>query len=99
MVTNLLYVVLLVTYSLLVIGWCISACGILQLPVWALYAIYNTEADTLYEKIAMAFRPTSDWGPIDPELYKLYQHDMHRRKQTQRPARNVFVASWRNVFD
>lgn len=34
---------------ILAIGWCISAIGILQLPIWAIYTIYITKGNTLTE--------------------------------------------------
>lgn len=31
------------------IGWIISAVGIMQLPLWAMYAVYNQKGNTLME--------------------------------------------------
>lgn len=44
-------------------GWTIAAFGILQLPLWCIYAIIKQKGDTWTEKIQGAFRPKSSWGP------------------------------------
>ncbi|KAG4076274.1 hypothetical protein HA402_014823 [Bradysia odoriphaga] len=54
------------------IGWVISAVGIMQLPFWALYAVYQQKGDTLMERIKGALKPTDDWGPKDAELKRTY---------------------------
>ncbi|XP_037031839.1 sodium-dependent nutrient amino acid transporter 1-like isoform X1 [Bradysia coprophila] len=54
-------------------GWTISAFGIVQLPLWCIYAIIKQKGDTWLEKIQGAFRPKSDWGPSDPVTFQRYQ--------------------------
>ncbi|XP_052900292.1 sodium-dependent nutrient amino acid transporter 1-like [Anopheles moucheti] len=54
------------------IGWCIFAFGLLQLPIWAAYAIYKQSGKTLNEKIKNSFKPTPAWGPLDPTT--LYEY-------------------------
>ncbi|KFB53954.1 AGAP010865-PA-like protein [Anopheles sinensis] len=55
------------------IGWCIFAFGLLQLPIWATYAIYKQSGKTLTEKIRNSFKPTAAWGPIDPATHYEYK--------------------------
>lgn len=59
----------------LAVGWCITAVGVLQLPLWATHAIVRQKGNTLYEKTVGAFKPKENWGPKDPatlERYKKY---------------------------
>nr|XP_040234350.1 sodium-dependent nutrient amino acid transporter 1-like isoform X1 [Anopheles coluzzii] len=55
------------------IGWCIFAFGLLQLPIWAAYAVYKQSGKSLNEKIKNAFKPTAAWGPIDPATHYEYK--------------------------
>ncbi|KAL7022830.1 hypothetical protein ACKWTF_012398 [Chironomus riparius] len=56
-----------------VIGWCISALGLIQLPIFAIYAICKQKGNTLWDKIKGAFKPTSNWGPRDSALNAKYK--------------------------
>lgn len=58
-----------------VFGWCLSAFGILQLPLWGIYAVYRrrNEGESILKRILVSFKPTSDWGPIDPILNEKYK--------------------------
>lgn len=86
--------------SYIAFGWGLSAFGILQLPLWAMYAMYKQQADSLYGKIVASFRPTDEWGPADPELLKRYrqQVDEHAARQRELPARSVWKKIWQNIF-
>uniref|UniRef100_A0A182JYU5 Transporter n=1 Tax=Anopheles christyi TaxID=43041 RepID=A0A182JYU5_9DIPT len=64
------YVYPTIAYS---IGWCIFAFGLLQLPIWGVYAIYKQSGKSLNEKIKNAFKPTAAWGPIDPATHYEYK--------------------------
>ncbi|XP_058457070.1 sodium-dependent nutrient amino acid transporter 1-like isoform X2 [Malaya genurostris] len=55
------------------LGWCITAFGLLQLPIWGCYAIFKQEGKTLSEKISNAFRPLPKWGPMEPQLNQEYK--------------------------
>ncbi|XP_050080321.1 sodium-dependent nutrient amino acid transporter 1-like isoform X1 [Anopheles maculipalpis] len=55
------------------IGWCIFAFGLLQLPIWAAYAVYKQSGKSLNEKIKDAFKPTAAWGPLDPATHYEYK--------------------------
>ncbi|KAL5286509.1 hypothetical protein ACFFRR_007883 [Megaselia abdita] len=54
------------------IGWSMWAIGILQLPIWACYVVYKQRGSTLKEKILAATVPTSNWGPLEPNLLREY---------------------------
>uniref|UniRef100_A0A182W2B8 Transporter n=1 Tax=Anopheles minimus TaxID=112268 RepID=A0A182W2B8_9DIPT len=54
------------------IGWCIFAFGLLQLPIWGIYAVYKQSGKTLNEKIKNSLKPTAAWGPYDPAT--LYEY-------------------------
>uniref|UniRef100_A0A182JB06 Sodium-dependent nutrient amino acid transporter 1 n=1 Tax=Anopheles atroparvus TaxID=41427 RepID=A0A182JB06_ANOAO len=55
------------------IGWCIFAFGLMQLPIWAAYAVYKQSGKSLTEKIRNAFKPIAAWGPIDPATHYEYK--------------------------
>uniref|UniRef100_A0A182T4N8 Sodium-dependent nutrient amino acid transporter 1 n=1 Tax=Anopheles maculatus TaxID=74869 RepID=A0A182T4N8_9DIPT len=55
------------------IGWCIFAFGLLQLPIWAAYAVYKQSGKSLNEKIKNSFKPTPAWGPLDPATHYEYK--------------------------
>uniref|UniRef100_A0A182FVQ6 Transporter n=1 Tax=Anopheles albimanus TaxID=7167 RepID=A0A182FVQ6_ANOAL len=55
------------------IGWCIFAFGLLQLPIWATYAVYKQGGKTLTEKIKNSLKPTAAWGPLDPATHYEYK--------------------------
>lgn len=55
------------------IGFTITAVGILQVPLWALYAIKKQNGNTIWEKITGAFNPQVNWGPRDPHLLEQYK--------------------------
>ncbi|XP_065073599.1 sodium-dependent nutrient amino acid transporter 1 isoform X2 [Ochlerotatus camptorhynchus] len=54
-------------------GWSIAAFGLLQLPIWGIYAIVKQDGKNLTEKIMNAFRPSKNWGPIDANLNQEYK--------------------------
>lgn len=47
--------------------------GIIQLPLWAVYAVIKQKGNTLSEKIQYAFQPNAKWGPTDPIKFEKYQ--------------------------
>ncbi|KAG5669729.1 hypothetical protein PVAND_000024 [Polypedilum vanderplanki] len=56
-----------------IIGWCISALGLIQLPAFAIFAICKQKGDNLWEKIKGAFSPMHKWGPRDPATNAKYK--------------------------
>jgi solute carrier family 6 amino acid transporter-like protein 5/7/9/14 len=54
-------------------GWCISALGLIQLPIFATYAIIKQKGATFREKFIGAFHPKVNWGPKDPALNQKYK--------------------------
>ncbi|XP_062132451.1 sodium-dependent nutrient amino acid transporter 1 [Drosophila sulfurigaster albostrigata] len=55
-----------------VFGWCLSAFGLLQLPGWALYAVYQRRKQTanssLWQRIRAACQPDESWGPANAQV-------------------------------
>lgn len=78
-----------------------SAFGILQLPLWGCYAVYQQEGDTLFEKFRGALQPTADWGPIDPadnERYRKFMSDANGANDGLFGNRTVLRRMFDNVF-
>ncbi|XP_046408711.1 sodium-dependent nutrient amino acid transporter 1-like [Ischnura elegans] len=44
-------------------GWLLLIIGVLQLPLWAMYAMWKHREDTLWETLKAGFKPSSLWGP------------------------------------
>lgn len=65
---NILSVNDIYLFLLTAFGWCISMFCLLQLPMWAIYAILKQNEKSWRKKIANAFRPNAEWGPKDPEI-------------------------------
>jgi len=62
-------------FPFLAFGWCISCFCLIQLPIWAIYAVIKQEEKTWSKKIINAFKPNSNWGPNDAVKSKLHQKD------------------------
>lgn len=60
----------------LVIGWCLSAIGLLQVPIFAVFTIFfgkdKAKDDTIWKKVKTSFQPNSSWGPQLPETKRKY---------------------------
>lgn len=53
------------------VGWTISLLGLLQLPIWAIYAIAKQQpAGSFFNRIRNAFKPAHNWGPSDIDTSK-----------------------------
>lgn len=81
------------------LGWTISAIGIAQLPLWAGVA-YLRRFFSSNTKSSNPFRPTSNWGPRDPQLFEKYQQFVSSYEEQQRllPKGNLFVRAKRHIF-
>lgn len=71
-------------FLFLAVGWTITALGLIQLPLWAVYAVIKQKGDSWSDKIRMAFRPTLNWGPTDPKTLEKYQ---------------MYTANWRDEIN
>ncbi|KAJ6647379.1 Sodium-dependent nutrient amino acid transporter 1 [Pseudolycoriella hygida] len=76
------------------IGWVISAVGIMQLPLWAIYAVYKQKGNTLKEKFLGALSPTGDWGPKDSDLKNTYEQML----MAEVKEKSIFGKIRRNIF-
>lgn len=50
------------------IGWTITLFVMLQIPFWAIVAVYRAPGNTLMQKMRHACRPSKHWGPSDASL-------------------------------
>lgn len=80
------------------LGWTVSAIGIAQLPLWALYSYFKTYRDKNTK--ASKLRPTADWGPKNPQLFEKYQKFVSAYEEQQRllPPASPFVRMKRHIF-
>uniref|UniRef100_A0A1I8MJW7 Transporter n=1 Tax=Musca domestica TaxID=7370 RepID=A0A1I8MJW7_MUSDO len=81
---------------LYVLGWCISAIGIGQLIIWAMYAIYEAPELSYCERFKNGFRPLSDWGPLDPETLKDYKRYVEDQRRSSTAPKTSF---WSKICD
>lgn len=56
------------------IGWCITALGISQLPIWATVSfLKQAKGQTFLQRLLTIFRPLPNWGPTNPVLLRKYK--------------------------
>lgn len=81
------------------LGWTISAMGIIQLPIWAVYAVLKAKGQGI-DKISNAFKPQPNWGPQNPELFEQYQKYVSTYEEQQRllPNAGPLVRLRRHIF-
>ncbi|XP_037916673.1 sodium-dependent nutrient amino acid transporter 1-like isoform X1 [Hermetia illucens] len=80
------------------VGWCISALGVLQLPIWICVAVIRQPGDSLGEKFRGAFRPTRNWGPTDPATLERYRKFYAEEEEEDRKNEGIIRKMWVNVF-
>uniref|UniRef100_A0A1B0CN47 Sodium-dependent nutrient amino acid transporter 1 n=1 Tax=Lutzomyia longipalpis TaxID=7200 RepID=A0A1B0CN47_LUTLO len=54
-------------------GWILSTLGLMQFPLWALYAIKRQKVQGVWNKLHSALQPKANWGPLDENLLREYQ--------------------------
>ncbi|XP_055691980.1 sodium-dependent nutrient amino acid transporter 1-like [Lutzomyia longipalpis] len=54
-------------------GWILSTLGLMQFPLWALYAIKKQKVQGVWNKLHSALQPKANWGPLDENLLREYQ--------------------------
>ncbi|XP_002066106.2 sodium-dependent nutrient amino acid transporter 1 [Drosophila willistoni] len=79
-----------------VAGWAIWFVGVAQLPLWAIYTIYQQPANTFRNKLKMAMQPTTDWGPRQTELFKAYI--LYQKRQLEVVQRRSECFFFNNIF-
>uniref|UniRef100_A0A336MM73 Transporter n=1 Tax=Culicoides sonorensis TaxID=179676 RepID=A0A336MM73_CULSO len=56
------------------IGWCITALGISQVPIWATVSfLRQPKAENSVKRFLNTFRPLPNWGPTNPVLLRKYK--------------------------
>lgn len=85
---------------MIALGWTISAMGIVQVPLWATYAILKQKGSTFGEKFRRAFKPQANWGPKNPELFERYQKYVtaYEDQQCLLSEGNILVRFKRHIF-
>ncbi|XP_055372891.1 sodium-dependent nutrient amino acid transporter 1 [Condylostylus longicornis] len=84
--------------SLYTFGWCLSAFGILQLPLWGIYAMTKQKNISIWRKFLSAFNPQENWGPIDPVLREKYKQFIINSNSSERKSRGIFHKIYDNIF-
>ena len=73
---------------------------LLQLPIWAFYAVIKQRGDTWGEKIRNSFRPHAKWGPTDPatlERYQKYIDNWHSELKANPPG-NIWQKLMQKIY-
>ncbi|GAB0095809.1 Transporter [Sergentomyia squamirostris] len=72
-----------------VAGWILFSIGVIQLPIWAIYAV-GCKAP-VWESLCASMRPAPKWGPKDPKVYKEWKQFKVDLKE-----RNAMINAERN---
>ncbi|KAG8224495.1 hypothetical protein J437_LFUL004977 [Ladona fulva] len=51
-----------------VFGWVLTALGLSQIPIWALYELQKHRGKPIMEMIKCTFRPSKSWGPANKKV-------------------------------
>ncbi|XP_053686018.1 sodium-dependent nutrient amino acid transporter 1-like [Sabethes cyaneus] len=68
-----------------VMGWCVYAFAVIQLPLWAIFAVITQKRNGLWRKIRNALKPTRNWGPENEAIRELYNLSIEKSKEFQEP--------------
>uniref|UniRef100_A0A7G3B050 Transporter n=1 Tax=Lutzomyia longipalpis TaxID=7200 RepID=A0A7G3B050_LUTLO len=84
-----------------VAGWILFGIGLLQLPLWASYAIGCR--GSFMDNVRKSARPTEEWGPKNPKYYlewKQFKADIKARNDLYNAERNYpkWKIALRNFF-
>ncbi|XP_065073611.1 sodium-dependent nutrient amino acid transporter 1-like isoform X2 [Ochlerotatus camptorhynchus] len=82
------------------VGWCVYLLAVIQLPLWAIYAIGTQKKTGLLNKVRNAFKPTKSWGPENyhtRESYNLYMEKV-RASSDAADESNVVKIVYRRIF-
>lgn len=52
------------------VGWAVSLLGLLQIPIWAVYAFIKQREGSFFSRIKKSFKPAHNWGPGDIDTSK-----------------------------
>ncbi|XP_055372313.1 sodium-dependent nutrient amino acid transporter 1-like isoform X2 [Condylostylus longicornis] len=74
------------------IGWISFLIGIIQVPIWAIVAIYKQKGDTWSEKISESFKPSKSWGPRNFATKEEYDKIQNLRNQTRMFENDGFIS-------
>ncbi|XP_062556020.1 sodium-dependent nutrient amino acid transporter 1-like isoform X1 [Armigeres subalbatus] len=60
------------------VGWCVYILAVIQLPLWAIFAVVSQKQSGLVNKIRNAFKPTKSWGPENYHTRELYNLSLEK---------------------
>lgn len=80
-----------------VAGWTLLAIGVIQLPIWFIYAFaHNTKTTSVCSAIGKTFKPTENWGPCDPQmLVEWLKYKEDGKQKFRLAARNANHSAWK----
>lgn len=72
-------------------GWIIFAIGLIQLPIWFIYAFsHNSKKASVWEALRESLKPNENWGPVNPQKRIEWMKFKEEGKQRHRlAARNA----------
>ncbi|KFB53945.1 sodium-dependent nutrient amino acid transporter 3 [Anopheles sinensis] len=62
-------------------GWCLVVLVVVQVPIWAVYAVSKRTETGLVNKIIAASLPTPDWGPESSTMQMQYKTEVEKRAE------------------
>lgn len=74
--------------------------GIIQVPLWAFFAVLMQRKVTIRDRFRNAFQPMSSWGPLNAATFDRYQKYVrsYEIQQSLRPRGNALVRLKRHIF-
>lgn len=77
-------------------GWTILAVGLVQLPIWFIYAFaHNTKTTSVCDALYETFKPNKHWGPRSPQTRVEWLKFKEEAKQRHRlAARKANHSTW-----
>ncbi|KAL9703111.1 hypothetical protein quinque_006629 [Culex quinquefasciatus] len=64
-----------------VIGWVVYGVAVIQLPIWAIYAICTQKRSGFVKKVVGAFQPAQSWGPENEHTREMYNAANDKSKE------------------
>ncbi|XP_058462835.1 sodium-dependent nutrient amino acid transporter 1-like isoform X2 [Malaya genurostris] len=77
-------------------GWFIYTIAVIQLPLWAIYAVLTQKQKGLLRKTWQAFKPSKTWGPEDESTRDLYNAYVERNESALNRKQRFNL--WRFVY-
>ncbi|CRK88594.1 CLUMA_CG002360, isoform A [Clunio marinus] len=65
------------SFNMHALGWCVSLIALLQLPIWAVYAMMKQPKRKGINRFLKAFQPNDNWGTVSSDNRKAYECSMY----------------------